>query len=162
VHASQDSDRDGLISIWVGLEAVSGFASGTAGVWLDDVTVNYNAVLATTTPAARSLNGNSAVINWGTDETSDSIVEYGPTFADVRSEDVWVFDFSSISVASGITVKAKGSRPLILLAEGPAIINGIIDVSGQPGLDGGLGHGGGGGGGGGAVAIFADSIYVGT
>lgn len=72
------------------------------------------------------------------------------------------FDFADITIPQGVTIKALGARPLVLLARGSAVVNGIIDVSGQRGGDAGLDGGGGGGGGGGAVAVFANSIMVGA
>jgi hypothetical protein len=70
-----------------------------------------------------------------------------------------VFDFSDINIPPGITVRAVGSLPLVLLAQNQASINGTIDVSGTAGGNSGRWGGGGGGGGGGAVAIFANN-YV--
>lgn len=74
---------------------------------------------------------------------------------------VTVFDFTSINIPDGVTVRAVGDIPLILLAQNNATVNGTINISGEQGGDAGLLGGGGGGAGGGAVAIFADSIIVG-
>lgn len=65
------------------------------------------------------------------------------------------FDFSTITIPRGVTVRAVGTRPLILLAFGPCVVDGVLDVSGMPGT------GGGGGGGGGALAIFGGDLVIG-
>ncbi len=46
----------------------------------------------------------------------------GPTLA--------VFDFGSISIPSGVTVSATGSRPFALLSQGSATVAGTINLSG--------------------------------
>src|SRR5262245_30637239 len=52
-----------------------------------------------------------------------------------------VFDFLSIHVPEGVTVRAVGDLPLVLVATGNVLIEGTIDVSataGLPGENGGL------------------------
>src|SRR5689334_19232931 len=44
-----------------------------------------------------------------------------------------VFDFASIEIPPGVTVRARGRGPLILLARATVNIEGRIDVSGQSG-----------------------------
>jgi hypothetical protein len=83
-------------------------------------------------------------------------------FSKVVPVEVMTFDFEKIKVPTGVKVTSIGARPLILLAEEGVAINGVIDVSGGSGKDGGALSGGGGGAGGGALGIFADSIFIGV
>jgi hypothetical protein len=71
-----------------------------------------------------------------------------------------VFDFTDINIPQSVTVRATGELPLVLLAQGQAVIDGTIDVSGLPGGNAGRWGGGGGGGGGGALALFANNLLV--
>ena len=59
--------------------------------------------------------------------------------------DVVVFDFTTIDVPPGVAVTAIGSGPLILLAQSTANVDGVIDVSGEQGDEGGPLAGGGAG-----------------
>ena len=69
--------------------------------------------------------------------------------------EVMAFDFTTITVPAGVTIRAKGLRALALLSSGPVQVDGVVDVSGQDsggdlgskGGAGGVGAGGGGGGG---------------
>lgn len=70
---------------------------------------------------------------------------------------VAVFDFTSVSIASNVTVTLQGTNPVVILSRGDATVNGILDASGGNGQNGtgsfggdGDGSGGRGGAGGGA------------
>jgi hypothetical protein len=47
------------------------------------------------------------------------------------SEQIAVFDFSSVSIAAGATIIASGSDPLAILSQGSIQINGTINAGGQ-------------------------------
>jgi hypothetical protein len=66
-------------------------------------------------------------------------------FSKVVPVEVMTFDFEKIKVPAGAKITSIGARPLILLAEGDVAINGVIDVSGESGRNGGALSGGGGG-----------------
>ena len=82
-------------------------------------------------------------------------------FARVIPVEVMAFDFTVITIPAGVTVSAIGSRPLVLLARHAVTVNGVVEVSGDRGADGGPSSGGGGAGGGAGLGIFGDSIFVG-
>lgn len=47
-----------------------------------------------------------------------------------------VHNFTTVTIPAGVTVKASGSVPLVILATGAVAINGTLDVSGDQGGDG--------------------------
>jgi hypothetical protein len=67
----------------------------------------------------------------------------------------WAFDFASLRLARGTSVVVRGSKPLVLLSRGDAVLAASLSLDGVPGASGGRGAGGGGGGGAGALAVFA-------
>ena len=77
-----------------------------------------------------------------------------------------LFPFNNITIASGVTIRATGSRPLILCAIGTINIAGTVDISGTAGSSGNPGDvnfgagGGGGGAGGGALCLSAGSMIT--
>lgn len=84
------------------------------------------------------------------------------TFTGVDSGGFAVFAFSSISLGSDVTVNVTGSRPFVLVSQGTATIDGVIDANGgnavdPPNFEGGPGAPGGpGGGAGGEGNIESD------
>ncbi|MGO9598164.1 MAG: hypothetical protein ACLP7Q_09240 [Isosphaeraceae bacterium] len=74
----------------------------------------------------------------------------GTVVTGTASNGIAVFDFNSINVGNGQTFVGTGSKPLALLSQGDATINGTIDVSAtSPTANNGPSPGGPGGGGGG-------------
>ncbi len=75
---------------------------------------------------------------------------------------VYVYDFSNISIGPAVSISVIGAAPLILLSSGSALLDGSLSLVGAPGANGGIGAGGGGGGGGGSFSVFAtDSLVFG-
>ena len=72
---SGTDDGDGLISVWVGFRL--GAASGCIASYLDDVSVEFNAVLESVAPSVSGITDTAATVNWTTDENSSSVIEYG-------------------------------------------------------------------------------------
>src|SRR5262245_12991747 len=50
-----------------------------------------------------------------------------------------VYNFTTITIPAGVTVTTEGNARLDLRASGAVVINGVIDVSGARGGDGGVG-----------------------
>ena len=76
VTDQRNDDGDGLVSIWPGFHMGAG--GGGQPIWMDDITVEINAVLETVPPVvAVPITGNAATITWSTDETASSTVLYG-------------------------------------------------------------------------------------
>jgi MYXO-CTERM domain-containing protein len=84
----------------------------------------------------------------------------GRVVTQANSVEIEVFDFTTINLQAGVIVRAKGKRALALVATGPVVIDGVVNVDGedsggaavvQRGGAGGPGGGGGGGGGDGSA-----------
>ena len=87
-------------------------------------------------------------------------VFFSPSGGSVARDEIAVFTFASLSIPAGVTVQGAqnaNSRPMALLSQSTATVDGTIDVSGAGGESGGdrdggaAGPGGGGGGGGGGI-----------
>ncbi|AGY56843.1 hypothetical protein [Gloeobacter kilaueensis] len=68
---------------------------------------------------------------------------------------VFVYDFSNIYIAPGVTVTASGDGAVILTSGNTAYLGGTFALNGQPGQAGGENASGGGGAGGGVLHVFA-------
>jgi hypothetical protein len=73
------------------------------------------------------------------------------------SMNIFVWDFTSIDIASGVNVSVTGGSGLVLLASSSANIGGSFGLAGATGQTGASGGAGGGGAGGGTLSIFANS-----
>lgn len=69
-------------------------------------------------------NGNDALITSYTAQTHE--IEGQAGFSDYE---IAVFPFSDVTIQSGVTLRAIGSRPLALLSSGDITVDGTIDVS---------------------------------
>lgn len=89
-------------------------------------------------------------------DSGGNVLYTGTTYAQggTYNPTVSVLTFSSISIASGVTITAVGQNPLALLSQSDLVLYGVIAANGQNGHDsprlGGDGLGGAGGAGGGA------------
>src|SRR5215207_5405979 len=66
-------------------------------------------------------------------------VFYSPSNGATAKDEIAVFTFSSLTIPAGVTVKGAqnaNSRPIALLSQSIATINGTIDLSGAFGTDG--------------------------
>jgi hypothetical protein len=102
-------------------------------------------------------------------------VFYSPSNGAVARDEIAVFTFNSLTIPAGVTVKGAqnaNSRPIALLSQSTATIDGTIDVSGANGTNGtaanlpavvpgGNAGPGGGGGGGGAGRPIEGSVGLG-
>ncbi|HZZ29473.1 MAG TPA: autotransporter-associated beta strand repeat-containing protein [Pirellulales bacterium] len=77
-------------------------------------------------------------INTDTLTMSNAASFTGAALAQAGGPEIAVFDFSSITIGSGITVTITGSRPLALLSKGGALINTTLPNFSGGGYDGGF------------------------
>lgn len=107
-----------------------------------DVTVTGGTIHTVTENAAAAAYGSGALGAFSA--TSNTVLDTSSFFAG--------FDYSSFSVASGVTVTVTGCNALVIRCTGSVSIEGTLDLTGAAGRDGGGSTGGGGGAGGGAVS----------
>ena len=97
----------------------------------------------------------------GTVLATGSLYDQGGAF----DATIGVLDFSSVSIANGVTVTVTGANPLALLSRGSETLGGAILANGANGTSGpagGLGGAGGPGGGAGGVGGVWGGTYVGA
>lgn len=118
---------------------------------LNLTTINY--MLDSSGPTPRLLDAATNIVCSGV--FYDQSLPAGSNFWGFDSV-VAVFDFTSVSIASNVTVTLQGTNPVVILSRGDATVNGILDASGMNGENGvgslggdGTGLGGPGGPGGG-------------
>ena len=122
--------------------------------------------MAASTPQGLTTFENEAVVH---KETTGVVPEagngsdgaFGPSFSNgacvavagsdvVLNADCGPFQFTTVDIPAGITVRGIGTQPLVILCQGDVKVAGRLDVSGEPGSRPSPGSGGPGGGDGGA------------
>src|SRR5262245_39150373 len=91
---------------------------------LGTLSVNSGTLMFNTDTLTVTGGGGGLISTTGVTQTQAS----GPTIA--------VFDFTNVSIGSGVTIQITGSRPIAILSRGDAIVDASITISGASGTAG--------------------------